>query len=399
MNDLDPHDNPEDQLERAIAAMRDASVPDGPSQQVHADTLSALRKAESQHRPQTLLTRILTMKPLTKMAASVLLALGLSLLAFVMLRPASPAWADVVDKVASARTLTFHASTTMPGTHRTLNMKFLMTNDGRRRVELAGENVTISDSKSGTTVVLDPQHKTATVVTMKNKSYGFPSDPMEELKKLKDKDAKDLGEKTIDGHQVKGFSSSNGGADYVIWADKTTGDPVRIECTLPQQSGGITMIMDDFVINPTIDPALFDTTIPSDYKVTRLPAIVESITEQSGEEHVIAVLRGYAQRTGGKFPAKLGDTAEYATLVSQSGQKLKEDDIALMAHAGALTPFLMSLPKNEHAYLGEHATLGEKDKIVFWYQEPKTKTYRAVYADLTAREIPAGDVPRPTAKP
>lgn len=397
MKDPLKHDNPDDRLERTLAAMRDAPVPDGPSQEVYADTLSALRKAESQQRPQTLFTRILTMKPIAKMAASVLLAFGLSLLAFVLLRPSSLAFADVVDKVAGARTLTFHASCALKGSDRKLDMKYLMTSDGRRRVELAGENITINDPKSGKTIVLDPQHKTATVVTLKNKSYGFPSDPIEDLKKLKDQNAKDLGEKTIDGHRVKGFASTSGGADYVIWADKTTGDPVRIECTV-SQGAAFTMVMDDFAINPNIDPALFDTTIPKGYKVTQMPAIVEAITQQSGEENVIAALRGYAQRSGGKFPARLDDVGEFATLVSQDNHKLNDDDIALMAHVGALTPFLMSLPKDQHAYLGQHARLGDKDKIVFWCQDPKTKAYRAVYADLTAKEIPATDVPRSTAK-
>jgi hypothetical protein len=49
--------------------------------------------------------------------------------------------------------------------------------------------------------------------------------------------------------------------------------------------------------------------------------------------------------------------------------------------------FLMTLPKDEWAYLGEGVKLGEKDRIVFWYLDGKTNKYRAVHGDLSAKEI------------
>src|SRR5258706_9809115 len=119
------HDNPDDQLERSLSAMRNAVISDGPSQQLLADMLLALRKAETQTHKNNF-TRILTMKPLTKIAASILLAFGLSLLAFVMLRPNSVAWADVVNKVATAKALAFTATTQIPMAPKPMTMKFLM---------------------------------------------------------------------------------------------------------------------------------------------------------------------------------------------------------------------------------------------------------------------------------
>ena len=63
------------------------------------------------------------------------------------------------------------------------------------------------------------------------------------------------------------------------------------------------------------------------------------------------------------------------------------------AHVGALLPFLMSLPKEDWDYLGNGLKLGEKDKIVFWHKDQMSKKYRAVYGDLTAKEIDPADLP------
>ena len=395
-------DNPDDQLERSLSAMRNAVISDGPSQQLLADTLLALRKAETQTH-KNIFTRILTMKPLTKIAASILLAFGLSLLAFVMLRPNSVAWADVVNKVATAKALAFTATTQIPMAPKPMTMKFLMTSDGHSRIEQPNnQGVTIMNTRTGETLSLNTQNKLATLIKVPNKAAAEGlADPIEAFKQLKDKDAKDLGEKEIDGRKVKGFSSTNGSADYEVWADKTTGDPVRIEWVMPAWGGKTTIVMTEFSVNPQIDPKLFDLTIPEGYKVNELPAdVIKGLADSKGEDHVIAALRGYAERTKGKFPKHLDDWAAFATLIDGGNDgKPKDADIAFMAHVGAIAGWAFSLPKNGWAYLGENVSFGEKEKIVFWYQDSKTSKYRAIYGDLSAKDIEAADVPRPAAKP
>jgi hypothetical protein len=48
---------------------------------------------------------------------------------------------------------------------------------------------------------------------------------------------------------------------------------------------------------------------------------------------------------------------------------------------------------------GRRRSFSEKEKIVFWYQDPKTSKYRAMYGDLSAKDIDAADVPRAAGKP
>src|SRR5438067_1819462 len=98
MTHENPHDNPDDLLERSLHAMRSAPIPDGPSQQLLADTRSALLRAEfqdHQQRPPTLFQRILTMKSLTRIAASVLVVSAV-VFAIVLFSAGSVTWAQVV---------------------------------------------------------------------------------------------------------------------------------------------------------------------------------------------------------------------------------------------------------------------------------------------------------------
>ncbi|MDB5321148.1 MAG: hypothetical protein JWN40_2779 [Phycisphaerales bacterium] len=405
-------DNPDDQLERSLSAMRIAAIPDGPSQQLLADTLSALRKAETQTH-KNIFTRILTMKPLTKIAASILLVFGLSLLAFVMLRPNAVAWADVVQKVRDAKTLTFVASANVPNIAEPMQMKFLMTADGLTRVEGPRGAITIMDPKAGKMLSLQPAAKLAFLTDTGPNSkvqQKMPTNWIEEIKRLNANQAKDLGEKEIDGRKCKGFEADGQGVPFTVWADKASGDPVRVEIDFPIAGNPTKMVMTQLIFDTPLDRALFSIEPPADYKLTTIDMskTFKTVQQASGEEHVIAVLRGYAERSDGRLPARLDDWATFATLIGNKpprpaadGQApvMEDKDVQLMAHVGSLSPFLMSLGKDQWAYLGDGVKLGDDDKIVFWYRHPDTKKYRAVWGDLSAREIEAAEVPRPAAKP
>jgi hypothetical protein len=64
-----------------------------------------------------------------------------------------------------------------------------------------------------------------------------------------------------------------------------------------------------------------------------------------------------------------------------------------MSHLGAILPFLMSLPKDDYAYLGAGKTVEQKDVVVFWYRK-SGGAYRAIYGDLSIKDITAEDLPK-----
>jgi hypothetical protein len=175
---------------------------------------------------------------------------------------------------------------------------------------------------------------------------------------------------------------------------------VRIEIELPLMGKTSTMVMSDFVFNAPLDEALFSLEPPAGYRVERsdLSKMLTAAKNASGEDHVIAILRAYAQLGDGTFPPKIDDWSAFVKLIGNKAErtttKPTEAEMELMGHVGALTPFLMTLPKENWAYLGEGVKLGEKERIVFWYLDGKTNKYRAVYGDLSAKEIEREGLPK-----
>ena len=73
--------------------------------------------------------------------------------------------------------------------------------------------------------------------------------------------------------------------------------------------------------------------------------------------------------------------------------KLDAEATRVLANLGAITPFLVSMPKENYAYLGKGMTVDQKDGIVFWYKK-EDGTYRAIYTDLTVKDITAEKLPK-----
>jgi outer membrane lipoprotein-sorting protein len=337
------------------------------------------------------------------LAASLLLAFGGAALLFFAGRTSSVALADVIDKVRGAKTLSFNATADYPAAlaQAPRHFKFMMKSSGQTRIEMGDGMVSIMDVAAGRTLNLQPKSKLATIVELGKLPQGkSPTDFLDEFKKLDAKKAKDLGEKEIDGRRVKGFVSSEQGPPTTVWADVKTGDPVRVEIELPMMGKTSTMVLSDFAFNAPMDDSLFSLEPPAGYRVqtSDLSKMMATAQNASGEDHVIAVLRKYAEMSDGAFPPKIDDWSTFTKLVGNKAEKAaakpSEKEMELLGHVGALTPFLMSMPKDHWAYLGEGVKLGDKDRIVFWYLDGKSKTYRAVYGDLSAREIAAADLPK-----
>jgi outer membrane lipoprotein-sorting protein len=402
---IDPNRNDnsggDELLERSLSAMRNAPIPDGPSEQLIADTLAALDKAAGD-RLHINNQRKRNMRIITRLAASLLVAFGVAALLFFAGRTSSVALADVIEKVRGAKTLSFNATADYPAAlaQAPRHFKFMMKSSGQTRIEMGDGMVSIMDIGAGRTLNLQPASKLATIVELGKLPQGrSPTDFLEEFKKLDAKKAKDLGEKEIDGRRVKGFVSSEQGPPTTVWADVKTGDPVRVEIEIPMMGKTSTMVLSDFVFNAPMDDGLFSLEPPAGYRVQRtdMSKMLAMAQNASGEDHVIAVLRKYAEMSDGAFPPKIDDWSTFAKLIGNKAEKAakpSEKDMELMGHVGALTPFLMGLPKDDWAYLGDGVKLGDKDRIVFWYLDGKTSKYRAVYGDLSAREIAVADLPK-----
>lgn len=389
--------NPDDDiLERSVQAIRQAPIPDGPDAKVVADTLAAIRLAAQKSNP---FSRFLTMKTLSKMAAALVLAVGLALLMFVTLRSPSAGFADVIKKVRDAKYMSYVTTTKLPQAKEPVRNSVLASNDGKMRTQMQNGALVISDMTAGQVVTLQPSQKLAMVMSIKNAPANMEhADLIANFKKLGEKPDRELGEKIIDGKPARGFVVKSGNQEMEIWADKKTGDPVRVDANVPMGGQAVEVTFSDFNLNPQVPPNAFDLTVPQGYTVRQFEAPKGGV-----EEDVIELLRGHAIRADGAFPASLEDWGAFAKLVKPGANNAPaEEDIKWITHAGTLHAFLVAQNAAQGnggwGYTGAAHKLGDKDTVVFWYKKPADQgagiQYRAVFADLTARTVKKEELPK-----
>jgi hypothetical protein len=264
-----------------------------------------------------------------------------------------------------------------------MTMKMYINEVGRMRIESGQGMVQIFDHANGKILMLSINSKQATLATT-GAGRQTTSDWIGAIKSIETKNAQSLGEKEIDGVKAKGFLVKKEGSQFTFWADADTGAPITIEVEVPMAGKFMKVVMRDFVLDATLDDALFSLDPPQGFTVRNVDVSkqMEALSKVTGEEHVIAVLRGYAEANDNQFPPKLDDYAVYTKL---SGRSIA--GLPVSTHAGALMPFLMQVGKGNWGYHGDDAKLGDKDKLIFWYHDPKTQKYRGVFGDLEARDL------------
>jgi outer membrane lipoprotein-sorting protein len=391
---------PDDIVDQAIVSLQGEAIPAGPPPQLITATLHALHESEPPHRntlrfiPRTKIMKFYTTAAAVFLVASVATLLGLAL------NSPSSAFGQALKQVREARSMSF-SQLQSDGKQLAINTKVYLAEDGRRRSEMRGKEnsggvTTIFDSTGSIRIVLLELTKTAIVEDAKeNRSINAGKlflNWLEDLKKLGDKPDQELGKKELDGKAVTGFVATQGNFKYTMWIDGVTRELVRMEYDSPVNGAAYHITMTDFRFNEDLDNSLFSFDVPSGYKAQKQPPVP---VVAGGESSIIEALRGYTKRDGGKFPASISEWGPWAVLFSKDSHdgKLDAEATRVLANLGAITPFLVSMPRENYAYLGEGKMVDQKDTIVFWYKKADG-TYRAIYADLTTQDISADKVPK-----
>jgi outer membrane lipoprotein-sorting protein len=336
-----------------------------------------------------------------RVAAAVVIVVGaLALVAtFALMHSAGSsavAFADVAGKLRSARTLSFTSTVTMPG-QQPRTIRTMMADSRRIRSETPDGMISILNGQKTHLFVPQAQTKSAPRVdpSAPPRIVGAERGIIDALRALADQPAEPLGDAKIDGVDAVAFRTTGGQQRQpaTIWADKKTGVPLRVEMTLTRDGKPTRVVMEQFEIDLPLDDSLFSPEPPPEYELA-LPAVAPPTTGQATgadlediELAVVDVLRSYAAANDGAFPPNLLDW-QGSVMMQIKGQ----GDPQLMQKVGRLTNLLTSHPSG-YGYAGRDVTLGEKNRIVFWYQPEKSRTYRAVYGDLRVADVTAAQLP------
>jgi hypothetical protein len=291
--------NGQDVLDRALAALRDAPLAQGPSPELVASTVEALQSLTGPQAVRIQKRRQLMFRLVrySGVAAAAVFIAGVAGWLFLLDRTAAPAFADVVQNVKNARSVTFvtEMPTILQGSKRgVLHQKFYIQGDGYR-MELPGAQegavvpadappnfmVLIVDTKLKKALQLDYAGKTAKTLAPEEKMWQDMArslaDPIKQLRQLKEKDAEKIGEEELGGvkthvyrlHRTDIFMGMMIDKDETakLWVDAKSGLPVRLAIGDPQDKDKQYLVFKDFRWNEPLDPELFKLEVPKGFKV------------------------------------------------------------------------------------------------------------------------------------
>ena len=274
------HNTPEndDLLQQHIDALRDEPADEGPSPQTIAATLQMLRASRTsapEAKPNRFAVsrgfsqRLVTMTLTQRIAAAVTITLGGLVIYFTFMlfssMGSSVAFADVVQKIKSAHTLTCTGTATFPG-RPAVAMKILLSDPDRMRTEAPGGMVSIIAGRRVLIILNDKTHTaTRMEVTGERPATAPAAGPIsivDAFRKIDDAKGEPIGDKTIDGVAVTGFRTKLYDRSATVWAAKKDADPVRIEMAVSVGAGDAQMVFDHIEIDPPLDESLFSTDAP-----------------------------------------------------------------------------------------------------------------------------------------
>jgi len=358
------------------------------------------RTISSNHRPASKYTVTLPAPFATKSFLAKCLALATGIVVIVgtafMLHSPESLYAEAIDQLRAARSFTYITHIYTEGNTKPSETKTMVAEDGRRRMELAGGTISISDSSSRVRLVLISDAKRALVYDQDIPQPKLPKHDqlawLENLKAHGDKPDKELGTKLLDGRSAEGFVAKQGQYAYTMWIDTESKKLLQVEHEMFAKGTSITkVVMTDFRFNEPLDESLFSFNAPAGYTVQKqrpTPKVA------GGEESIIEALRGYTKRSAGKFPKSITEWGDWAVLFSadsKDGQP-NEEATKVLAHLGSILPFLVSRSKDDYQYLGAGKFLNDEHCIVFWYRTEGEK-YRAIYNDLSVSDVERKDLP------
>lgn len=160
----------------------------------------------------------------------------------------------------------------------------------------------------------------------------------------------------------------------------------------------------DIVYNAKLDRSLFSLETPAGFSGNTVQR--PTVTEQE----MVEFLGALARFNGGKFPddfAGLGGMSmEFNKASLKEAKEWTDAEKTLIAlHDKYLTAGMFKLPvwhfiedqtvEGSFQYLGKGSSIGDAGRIVCWYRVKSTGKYRAVYANLTVKDVTPDDLPLP----
>lgn len=330
-------------------------------------------------------------------AAIIIVAVSLGVHELVGIPGPSVAWADVVESILNARTVSLDILIGAGDTD------FVIHDDVkgsliRRTVSNMEHADVIIDLEQQKLLTIDHDKKTATYVGLEG--LGSIPNYVEHLqnliKKLQDHPEVQVdsqGLREVDGHEYFVFVASAGNDSITIWADPDTALPIRIEHSTPN----MVISCDNMKFNVEFEESLFSMEVPDGYKSEDAGAIN---FQEGNESNFIESLRIWAEIIeGGQFPdsINLEDIVNIGPKIEKAFDEAgltDEEQTQLGLKWGQGLVFLRFFKgQGQWYYEGQGVKFGDGEKPIFWYQPQNSETWRVIYGDLRVEDVAEENLP------
>jgi len=251
--------------------------------------------------------------PVTKIAAAAVIIIAVLLGLEFIGGPstASIAFAEVVQQIRKARTVTF--TTEIKVGEQVMRIENTRKEPGLKRALMPGGLVLISDLAQKKSITINHSEKQYTERDLENAQI---HDFFEDMRTFPDRANEVLPKEEMDGRIVQGFRVIEHGINAICWIDVQTGDLIRIEGQFPN-APNTRIVATDFKFDVELDDALFSLIPPDGYAPKEPPKIDRS---EVNCQDLINLLRWWATNTEGHFFPPSLEPAEFR----KAGMEMKK---------------------------------------------------------------------------
>jgi hypothetical protein len=326
---------PHDTIDSAFANLREMPIPDGPPPELLRQTIAA---AQAASRPKKITTWSNLVLHIRKPIAAGFALIVIAVVALMFVRSSPVSYAQVVAKLNQAHLVRFEQVMGDPGSQPFV-ITWLDSDQGIEFVRLNNQRQ-IRDCRNGSvhTTTLFPDHKTAYVRWNDLRDWGR-SALLDDFKAMAQAPSKDLGPFNLDGHSTEEFEVQRPGPVvgtdsgvspdghrllnvkmenttlvYHLWADRHTGDLVRVEKNFQIATHSMKTVYRNFVLDPQTAPADLSTDIPPDYK--QIISGISTMAPADFQSAVVKSLHDYAASHNGQYPP---DASSFPAAVTFKG--------------------------------------------------------------------------------
>jgi len=341
---------------------------------------------------------------------------------------ATPAFADVLEQIYKARTVTFK-ETFYLGEDSEFTTEKMIIEPGITRSVLPHGDIMIFDFANGRDLHLMPIIKKAIITRRVGRKLGKRLfNYLEWVRTLHEESGEFAGREEVDGLMADVFVVQAPFDKTIVWVNPETNLPVLVEMTrvpnpdkdvvMPKMSlnladfGGegdeistigissgrgspqgiqdkMTIIMSDFVWDAELDESLFSLEPPEGYTVEEKQFDVSD----RGDNGLVYALAFWTEMSEGLFPSAINDLGDpnkvrpmLVEKFDRDGDPKEELEQAMRLMHEVLKGLMFAQKQKVDGswyYAGDGIQLGDADTPICWWKPEDSQGYRVIYGDLS----------------